>query len=112
MSRYAHLEPPVPRRYRLRNPGTGREVVIAAQPGVLYVDRDTHERLQVMAELLPLGGSSSRLPWALENLRVCPTCGELVQKDLNHCPYDGRRLPPLAPDTRSGAVGRAAKGVD
>jgi hypothetical protein len=25
----------------------------------------------------------------------CTTCDQLVQKDLDYCPYDGRSLPPL-----------------
>jgi hypothetical protein len=78
-----------------RGTGSGREVVVAAEPGVRYVDRYSGEQLEVTGRLLPLAPSPSRLPWAEENLRFCPACDQLVQKDLNYCPYDGRPLPPL-----------------
>jgi hypothetical protein len=94
MSRYSHLNPSLPQPYRLRNQHTGRELVIAARPELLYVDEVTGEPLEVVGKLLPLSPSPSRLPWSVQNLRSCPSCGELVQKDLNYCPYDGRRLPP------------------
>jgi len=111
MSRYTHLNPPTPQQYRLRNARTAREVIRAAQPGLLYVDRDTREPLEVVGKLLPLAGSASRLPWTVENLRVCPTCHELVQNDLNYCPYDGRRLPPLDGTPSSDSIGASAKGA-
>jgi hypothetical protein len=85
-------------RYRMRNPDTGREAVIDAEPGLVYLDRETGERLEVVAKLLPLAPSRSRLPWAVENLRFCPWCESLAQKDLNDCPTCGRRMgPPGAP---------------
>ena len=111
MSRYSPLNPPTPQQYRLRNARTAREVIRAAQPGLLYVDRDTREPLEVVGKLLPLAGSASRLPWTVENLRVCPTCHELVQNDLNYCPYDGRRLPPLDGTPSSDSIGASAKGA-
>jgi hypothetical protein len=83
--------------YRLRNPATGRDVVIEAEPGEIYRDRETGERLEVLGKVLPLPPSQSRLPWAVENLRFCPWCGELAQKDLNDCPTCGRRMGPLSP---------------
>jgi hypothetical protein len=82
-------------RYRLRNPASGREVVIEAEPGEIYVDRDSGEQLEIVGKLLPLV-SPSRLPWAVENLRFCNWCGQLAQKDLNDCPTCGRRMEPLA----------------
>jgi hypothetical protein len=97
MAIYSTLNPDQPQRYRLRNARTGREVVLSAQAGQSYVDKETGEQLRVVGRLVPLAPGPSRLPWAVENLRVCPECGELVQKDLNYCPYDGRRLPPLSP---------------
>jgi hypothetical protein len=112
MSRYTHLNPPAPEQYRLRNASTGREVVIAAQPGIQYLDRQTRDPLQVIGKLLPMAGSASRLPWAVENLRACQTCNELVQNDLNYCPYDGRRLPPLDGTRGPDSVGASAKGAD
>jgi hypothetical protein len=82
-------------RYRMRTPSTGREIVIEAEPDRIYVDRETGEPLEVVGELLPLAPTPSELPWAVENLRFCNHCDQLVQKDLNDCPYDGRRMEPL-----------------
>jgi hypothetical protein len=91
--------PPVssPQRYLLRNAATGRDVVIEAKPGEVYRDRETGERLEIVGKLLPLAPSDSRLPWAAENLRFCPWCKQLAQKDLNDCPTCGRRMGPLGP---------------
>jgi hypothetical protein len=90
-----------PQRYRVRNSSTGREMLIEAEPGEVYRDRDSGEELQVVGKVLPLAPSASRLPWAVENLRLCPWCDQLAQKDLNDCPTCGRRMGPLAPpDTR------------
>jgi len=86
-----------PQRYLLRNPASGRAVVIDAQPGEVYRDRDTDEPLEVVGKVLPLAPSASRLPWAVENLRFCSWCGQLAQKDLNDCPTCGRRMGPLEP---------------
>ncbi|MGE4426000.1 MAG: hypothetical protein AB7G37_06075 [Solirubrobacteraceae bacterium] len=82
-------------RYRFRAPSTGREVIIEAQPGHTYRDRDTGEVLEVVSRLTPLAPSPSDLPWALENLRHCPHCDQMAQLDLNDCPTCGRRMPPL-----------------
>jgi hypothetical protein len=82
-------------KYRMRAPSTGREVVIEAVPGEVYVDRETGEPLEVVAELLPLAPTPSELPWMVSNLRFCNWCDQLAQKDLNDCPYCGRRMEPL-----------------
>ena len=82
-------------RYRLRNPTTGREVIIEAEPQEIYVDRETGDELEVVGRMLPLPPSQSQLPWAVENLRFCPWCDELAQLDLNDCPTCGRRMGPL-----------------
>jgi hypothetical protein len=82
-------------RYRLRNSATGREVVMEAEPGEIYLDRESGEPLEVIAKVLPLAPSSSKLPWAVENLRFCPWCGQPSQKDLNDCPTCTRRMGPL-----------------
>ncbi|MHB1810358.1 MAG: hypothetical protein ACYCU0_13860 [Solirubrobacteraceae bacterium] len=81
-------------RYRMRNPASGRELVIEADPDEIYVDRETDEPLEVVGMLLPLAPSPSKLPWAVENLRFCPWCHQLAQRDLNDCPTCGRRMGP------------------
>ena len=85
----------VVQRYRIRNPANGRELVIAAEPDEIYLDRETGEPLEVVGKVLPLAPSASRLPWAVENLRFCDWCDQLAQKDLNDCPTCGRRMGPL-----------------
>jgi hypothetical protein len=82
-------------KYRLRAPSTGRDVIIEAEPDEIYVDRDSGEELAIVGALLPLAPSPSELPWAAENLRFCNWCEQLVQKDLNDCPYCGRRMAAL-----------------
>jgi hypothetical protein len=82
--------------YRFRAPSTGREVLIEAEPGRVYRDRDTGEELEVVGKVIPMAPSRSRLPWAVENLRFCPWCDQLAPMDLNDCPTCGRRLPPLS----------------
>jgi hypothetical protein len=82
-------------RYRLRNPATGREIIAEAIPGEIYLDGDTGRPMEVVGRVLPLAPSSSRLPWAVENLRFCPWCDQMAQKDLNDCPTCQRRMGPL-----------------
>jgi len=82
-------------RFRLRTPSTGREIILEAEPDNVYVDRETGEPLEVVGKLLPLAPSASKLPWAVPNLRFCPWCNQLAQKDLNDCPTCGRRMGPL-----------------
>jgi hypothetical protein len=82
-------------RYRMRNPSSGREIVFEADPGEIYLDRDSGEKLEVVGKVLPLAPSDSRLAWAVENLRFCSWCDQLAQKDLNDCPTCGRRMGPL-----------------
>lgn len=87
-------------RYRLRNPSTGREIFVEAEPGETYVDRESGRELEIVGKVLPLAPSRSRLPWAVENLRFCPWCDQMAQKDLNDCPTCGRRMGPVqAPAT-------------
>ena len=81
--------------YRLRAPSSGRELIVEAEPGRDYVDRETGDQLEVVGKLLPLAPSPSELPWAVENLRFCTWCDQLAQKDLNDCPHCGRRMAPL-----------------
>ena len=91
----ASLEMRTRQKYRMRTPSTGREVIIEAEPGREYLDRETGEELEVVAMLLPLAPTVSELPWAVENLRFCNWCDQLAQKDLNDCPHCGRRMEPL-----------------
>ena len=77
--------------YRLRTPSTGREVLIPAEAGQIYRDRDTGEPMEIVGQVLPSGTESS-LPWSVENLRFCNWCDQLAQKDLNDCPHCGRRM--------------------
>jgi hypothetical protein len=78
--------------YRLRTPSTGREILLEADTGVVYRDRETGEALQVVGKVLPEPPSLSSLPWSPENLRFCNWCDQLAQKDLNDCPTCGRRM--------------------
>ncbi len=82
-------------KYRFRAPSTGREVIVEANPDEVYVDRETGEEFEVVAQLLPLAPTASELPWSVENLRFCNWCDQLSQKDLNDCPHCGRRMDPL-----------------
>jgi hypothetical protein len=81
--------------YRLRTPSTGREILLEAEPDRIYLDEETGEQLEVVGKVLPLAPSPSRLPWAVENLRFCNWCDQLVQKDLNDCSWCGRRMAAL-----------------
>ena len=82
-------------KYRMRTPSTGRESIVEVDVDKEYVDRDTGEPLEVVAQLLPLAPTPSELPWAVENLRFCNHCDQLCQKDLNDCPVCGRRMAAL-----------------
>lgn len=95
MAFYSTLNPDQPQRHRLRNARTEREVALAGQPGRNYLYKQSGEPLEVVGRIVPVAPGPSHPPWAVENLRLCPTCAERVQKSLNHRPYDGRRLPPL-----------------
>jgi hypothetical protein len=95
--------PPVSsnQRYRLRDTATGRELLLDAEPGEVYIDRESGSKLEVVGKVLPLAPSESKLPWAVENLRFCPWCDQLAQRDLNDCPTCGRRMGPLGPAARA-----------
>jgi hypothetical protein len=84
-------------RYRLRNPVTGREVIREGEVGETYIDKETGDRMDVVAKVLPLPPSSSNLAWSVENLRMCPWCDQHSQRDLNECPTCGRRMDPPTP---------------
>jgi len=84
---------PARQKYRLRAP-SDREIIREIEPGATYIDRESGEQFQVVGKVLPLAPSPSDLPYAVEHLRLCGcSLEQLVQKDLNDCPYCGRRLP-------------------
>ena len=83
-------------RYRMRTPATNREIIVEAEPGRVYVDRESGDTLEVRGKVLPLAPSLSRLPWAVEYLRFCNWCDQLAQRDLNDCPHCDRRMDPVA----------------
>ena len=80
-------------RYRLRT-RSDREVIRDVEPGRVYVDRESGEEFEVVGKVLPLAPSPSKLPWAVENLRLCGcSLEQLTPKDVNDCVTCGRRLP-------------------
>ena len=82
-------------QYRLRS-ASDREVIRDVEPGAVYVDRETGEEFRVIGKTLPLAPSPSRLPWSVENLRLCGcSLEQLVPRDLNDCLHCGRRLPAI-----------------
>jgi hypothetical protein len=86
---------PARQKYRLRA-RSDREIIREVEPGVAYVDAETGEEFQVVAAVLPLAPSPSDLPYAVDALRLCGcSLEQLVQNDLNDCPYCGRRLPAI-----------------
>jgi hypothetical protein len=87
---------PIGQRYRMRTPSTGREIIREAELGRVYVDRENGEPLDIVGKVLPLLPSRSRLPWAVEYLRFCNWCDQLVQHDLNDCPHCDRRMDPVS----------------
>lgn len=81
-------------KFRLRSAGYKRDIVADVKDGEHYVDRESGTPFVVVGEVLPVGPSNSNLPWAESNLRACGCSREqLVQKDVNDCPYCGRRIP-------------------
>ena len=81
--------------YRLRA-RSDREVIRDVEPGKVYVDRESGEEFEVVGKLLPLAPSSSELPWAVENLRLCGcSLEQLAPRDVNDCPHCGRRMPAI-----------------
>ena len=43
----------------MRAPSTGREVIIEAEAGTIYRDRETDEVLEVVGQVLPLAPTAS-----------------------------------------------------
>jgi len=77
--------------YRMRAKASGREAIAAAEPGAIYVDRETGEEMEPVAMVLPLVPSASSLPRSPENLRACRRCDQLIGIDVSDCPYCGLR---------------------
>lgn len=85
---------PTGQRYRLRSKRSRKEAVVDnLREDRVYVDSETGEEMEVVGKQLPLAPSASKLPRAVENLRVCPHCEQLVGRDLSECPYCDRRIP-------------------
>ena len=88
---------PARQKYRLRA-RSDREIIREAEPGRLYVDRESGEELKVVSAVLPLAPSPSNLPYSIENLRLCGcSLEQLAPNDVNDCPHCGRRLPAMEP---------------
>ncbi|MBJ7458455.1 MAG: hypothetical protein JHD02_04630 [Thermoleophilaceae bacterium] len=96
-------------KYRLRSAGYKRDIVATVDEGDRYVDRESGTDFVVVGEVLPVGPTSSNLPWATENLRLCGCSREqLLQKDVNDCPYCDRRIP--AAQSSAPDAGKASDG--
>lgn len=80
-------------KYHLRAAGYKRDIVV--DDGVAkYVDRQSGTPFKVVGKVMPLAPSASHLTWSEENLRPCGCArDQLVQKDVNDCPYCDRRIP-------------------
>jgi len=81
--------------YRMRAPASGREALAKAEPGQVYIDRETGEEMVPVAMVLPLAPSASALPRAPANVRACRRCDQLIGLDVSDCPHCGLRQPPL-----------------
>jgi len=77
--------------FRMRAAASGRESLAHAEPGSVYVDRETGEEMEPVAMALPLAPSASSLPRSPENLRACRRCDQLIGLDVSDCPYCGLR---------------------
>jgi hypothetical protein len=77
--------------YRMRAAASGREALAHAEPGSVYVDRETGEEMDPVSMVLPLAPSTSALPRTPDNLRACGRCDQLIGLDVSDCPYCGLR---------------------
>lgn len=76
-----------------RSAGFKRDIVTGADDKATYIDRQSGTKFKVVGEVAPIAAASD-LPWSEENLRLCGCSREqLVQKDVNDCPYCDRRIP-------------------
>ena len=81
--------------YRLRARASGREALAPAEPGGVYIDRETGEEMEPVSATLPLAPSESALVRAPLNLRACRRCDQLIGLDVSDCPHCGLRQPAL-----------------
>ena len=80
-------------KYHLRSGGHRREMIVPVDDKV-FIDRKSNTPFELVGTVLPLAPSPSELPWAADNLRMCGCSREqLVQRDVNDCPYCDRRMP-------------------
>jgi hypothetical protein len=92
-------------KFRLRSAGYKRDIVAVVEEGTTIVDRQSGTPFVVVGEVLPIGETTSSLPWAEDNLRLCGCSREqFVQKDINDCPYCDRRIPAAGSSGDAGAV--------
>ena len=77
--------------YRMRAPASGREALAEAEPGAVYLDRETGEEMAPVAMVLPLAPSALALPRTPDHLRECRRCDQLIGLDVSDCPYCGLR---------------------
>jgi len=89
----------VRQRYRVRAPASGREAIVEAERGGVYVDAETGEEMEPVTHVLPLAPSPSALLRTPENLRLCRRCEQLIGLDVSDCPYCGLRQPALDGDS-------------
>ena len=78
----------------MRSRASGRESLAQAEPGAVYVDRETREEMEPVAMVLPLAPSASGLPRTPQNLRACRRCDQLIGVDISDCPYCDLRQSP------------------
>ncbi len=81
--------------HRMRAAASGREALAHAEPGSVYVDRETGEEMEPVAMVLPFAPSTSAFPRTPDNLRACRRCDQLIGLDVSDCPYCGLRQEPL-----------------
>jgi hypothetical protein len=77
--------------FRMRAPASGREALAKAEPGQVYIDRETGEEMHPVSMVLPLAPSASALPRTPDNLRACRRCDQLIGLDVSDCQYCGLR---------------------
>jgi hypothetical protein len=77
--------------FRMRAPASGREALAKAEPGQVYIDRETGEEMHPVSMVLPLAPSASALPRTPDNLRACRRCDQLIGLDVSDCNYCGLR---------------------